>query len=67
MAIRYGTGPEGTAPVHYNLYRATSPNVPIDPAHLINGSLEGSLTSYVDTYNIVEWRSVLLQADCDLG
>ena len=53
MAIRYGTGPEGTAPVHYNLYRATSPNVPIDPAHLINGSLEGSLTSYVDTYNIV--------------
>ncbi len=52
MAIWYGTQPEGTPPVHYKLYRATSPGVPIDPAHLINGSIDGNLTNFIDSYNL---------------
>jgi hypothetical protein len=53
MAIRLGSGPEGIPPVHFNLYRSTSPNVPLDPAHLINGSLPGSEARYTDANGIL--------------
>ena len=52
MAISYSTGPEGIAPAHFNLYRSQSPNVPIEPAYLITGDLPGTVTNYVDSYEI---------------
>ncbi|OGC93468.1 MAG: hypothetical protein A2W25_05635 [candidate division Zixibacteria bacterium RBG_16_53_22] len=52
MAIRIGSGPEGIPPVHFNLYRSTSPNVPLDPAHLINGSIPGGEARYTDANGI---------------
>ena len=51
MAIRLADHPEGFAPVHFNLYRATAPNVPVDPGHLIT-TLPGSLLTYTDTTNV---------------
>lgn len=53
MAIKYSAGPEGVQPVHYKLYRGISPNVPINPANLINGSISGELTSYLDQDNLL--------------
>jgi subtilisin family serine protease len=52
MAISYSTGSEGIAPVHFKLYRATTPNVPLDPAHLIAGNIAGDLSEIVDSNNI---------------
>ena len=53
MAIRIGTGPEGIAPAHFNLYRSLTSPVPIDTGHLITRNIDGELTNYIDTYNIV--------------
>lgn len=53
MAIRIGTGPEGSAPVHYKLYRSETSPVPIDPAYLITDDIPGELTGYSDTSGIV--------------
>ena len=53
LAIRLGTGPEGFQPVHFKLYRGTSPSVPLDPAHLRNGSIAGDQTSYLDFGGLV--------------
>jgi hypothetical protein len=52
MAIRLASSPEGFPPVHYNLYRATSPGVPIDPAHLITGNIPGTETQYTDSGSV---------------
>jgi hypothetical protein len=57
MAIRIGTGPEGVSPVHFKLYRATSPNVPIDQAHLRNGSIAGDQTSYTDIGGMINGQN----------
>ncbi len=53
MAIRIGTGPEGFAPAHYNLYRALSSPVPLDNAHLITSGIPGADTRYTDHAGIV--------------
>jgi len=52
MAIRLGNSPEGISPAHFKLYRSTSPGVPIDPAHLINGDIAGTETHYVDNNGV---------------
>lgn len=49
MAIRIGTGPEGVAPAHYNLYRSETSPVPIDPAYMLTDTIPGEITSYIDT------------------
>ncbi len=53
MAIRIGTGPEGISPAHFNLYRSETSPVPIDNDHLITRNIDGELTSYLDTQNLV--------------
>ena len=51
MAIRIADHPEGFSPAHFNLYRATAPNVPVDPAHRI-ASIPGTELAYIDTTNV---------------
>ena len=48
MAIRFGVGPEGIPPAYFKVYRSTTAGVPIDPAHLLAGHIDGNLTTYTD-------------------
>jgi subtilisin family serine protease len=48
LAIRYGTAPEGFMPVHYKLYRSTTPGFVIDPSNLLNGSIGGDQLTITD-------------------